>query len=424
MTINPKTIDHTNLKTDASEKDIEKLCNEAKEYGFGAICVYLRYVPLCKRLLKGSNVKVCTVIGFPKGIETTEQKANEAKQAVKDGADELDMVINVPALKKGDFDFVKNDISSVREACKGKILKVIIEAGLLNEDQKKKACQLSEEAGADFVKTSTGFAVDNKGNKLGATVEDVKLMKGMVGDRLGIKAAGGIKTREFAQQLIDAGATRIGASASIEIIGRSSMSNGIEKLWWKYFEFHADQRLRAFYYYLIIIGALAFAYYYCSTFNLPKDAEQIFNFRLFAPYISIFAAMVSIGFFFLEVRNVELINTGRDRLKGELQNIRGSKKGLIDSLGLFGILVFLGDFVLNYAKNKMIWLWWIFFVIGRLICPVIKHQFWLRSIYLTIFTFSFLITIKIYTCLEYIWLPILVAYLSTIDINKPNLNDL
>jgi len=218
MTVDPKIIDHTNLNLEATEKDIEKLCNEAKKYDFGAVCVYPRFVPLCKKLLKATSIKVCTVIGFPKGTESAEQKVEEAKKAIKDEADELDMVINVSALKKGDFDFVKNDISSVREACKGKILKVIIEAGLLNEDQKKKACQLSEEAGADFVKTSTGFAVDDKGNKLGATVEDVKSMKSVVGDRLGIKAAGGIKTREFAQKLIDAGATRLGTSASISIV--------------------------------------------------------------------------------------------------------------------------------------------------------------------------------------------------------------
>ena len=223
MTIDPKIIDHTNLKSEATEKDIEKLCNEAKEYNFGAVCVYPKYVLLCKNLLKGSDVKVCAVIGFPKGTDTTEQKVNETKQAVKDGADELDMVINVPILKKSDFDFIKHDIAAVKNAANGRILKVIIEAGLLNDDQKKKACQLAEEAGADFVKTSTGFAVDEKGNKLGATVEDIKLMKSVVGDRLGIKAAGGIKTREFAQKLIDAGSTRIGASASIEIIaGRSA----------------------------------------------------------------------------------------------------------------------------------------------------------------------------------------------------------
>lgn len=218
MAINPKIIDQTNLNSEATGKDIEKLCNEAKEYGFGAVCVYPKYIPLCKKLLKGTSVKICAVIGFPKGTESTEQKVKEAKKAIQDGADELDMVINVPALKKNDFEFVRNDIAAVKKIANGKLLKVIIEAGLLSNDQKIKACQLAEEAGADFVKTSTGFAVDEKGNKLGATVEDVKLMKSVVGNKLGIKAAGGIKTKEFAQQLIDAGATRIGASASIDIV--------------------------------------------------------------------------------------------------------------------------------------------------------------------------------------------------------------
>lgn len=218
MKIDPKIIDHTNLKPEATKKEIEELCNEAKEYGFGAVCIYPKYIPLCKKLLKGTPVKVCAVIGFPKGTESTEKKAKEAEKAIQDGADELDMVINVPALKNNDNEFVKNDIAAVRRIAKNKLLKVIIEAGLLNKDQKIRACQLAEEAGADFVKTSTGFALDEKGNKLGATVEDVKLMKSVVGNKLGIKAAGGIKTKKFAQQLIDAGATRIGSSNSINLI--------------------------------------------------------------------------------------------------------------------------------------------------------------------------------------------------------------
>lgn len=220
MSIDPKIIDHTNLKPETTEKDIEKLCKEAKEYDFGAVCIYPKYVSLCKKILKDTSVKVCTVIGFPKGIETTEQKVKETERAIQDGADELDMVINIDTIKRNDFDCVKSDIASVRKISEGKILKVIIEAGILNNDQKVKACQLAMESGADFVKTSTGFAVDKEGRKLGATVEDVRLMKSVVGDKLGIKAAGGIKTPEFAKELIDVGATRIGASASIEIIAK------------------------------------------------------------------------------------------------------------------------------------------------------------------------------------------------------------
>jgi deoxyribose-phosphate aldolase len=218
MAIDPRIIDHTNLQLDADDKDIEKLCNEAKEHGFGAVCVRPNFVPVAKNLLKSTSIKVCTTIGFPTGLETTKEKVKEAKIAIKDGADELDMVMNIEALKANDLSYVKEDISSVKEACNGRILKVIIEAGLLSKDQKIKACQLAEEAGADFVKTSTGFAIGMDGEKLGATVEDVKLMKSVVGDRLGIKAAGGIRSAEFAQELIDAGATRLGCSASISIV--------------------------------------------------------------------------------------------------------------------------------------------------------------------------------------------------------------
>jgi len=209
MNINPKIIDHTNLKLDATEKDIEKLCIEAKKYGFGTVCIRPNYVALAKNFLKDTPVKVCTVIGFHTGLNSTEEKVKEAEKAIIDGADELDMVINLDALKSDEFDYVKNDISSVKKVAKDKILKVIIEAGVLSKKQKKKACQLAEDAGADFVKTSTGFAKDEKGNKLGATIKDVELIKSVVGNRLGIKAAGGISTSDFTQKLIEAGATRI-----------------------------------------------------------------------------------------------------------------------------------------------------------------------------------------------------------------------
>lgn len=360
MSISPKIIDHTNLNADATDKDIEKLCEEAKQYGFGTVCVYSKYVPLCRNLLKGTQVKICSVIGFPKGTESTKQKVNEAEQAVKDGADELDMVIDVPALKKGEYDHVKNDIAAVKNAAKGKLLKVIIEAGMLNDDQKRKACQLAEQGGADYVKTSTGFAADDKGNKLGATVEDVRVMKEVVGNRLGIKAAGGIKTSEYAQQLIDAGATRIGATASIALVEDKYMSENVKELWWKYFEFHADQRLRAFYFFLIIIGALSVAYYTCLRDCYLRD---------FAPNMCLLSMFTALGFFFLEIRNVQLVNTGREALKRLMPEIEGSDSGL------------------NKAWGSMHYLRYIPFPgwVRSMFFPFIRHQFWLRLIYLIVF---------------------------------------
>lgn len=308
MNINPKIIDHTNLKLDATEKDIEKLCNEAKKYGFGAVCIRPNYVTLAKNLLKNTPVKICTVIGFHTGLHPTEKKIEEAERAIKNGADELDMVININTLKSNDFDYVKNDISSVRKVAKDKILKVIIEVGVLTNNQKRKACHLVEEAGGDFVKTSTGFVKDKKGNKLGATIEDVKLIKSVVGDRLEIKAAGGISTSIFAQKLIEAGATRIGASASIAIVSNQGKKENLTteqqlEYAWKWFEFHADQRLRAFYYYLIIIGALAFGY-----LSVKQGSEQV---QKITPLLCGFGIIVSFAFMCLEIRNHELVNIGR-----------------------------------------------------------------------------------------------------------------
>lgn len=206
-------IDHTLLKADATENAIRKLCGEAKEYEFAAVCVNPYYVKLANSLLKDSNVKVATVIGFPLGANTSEIKAFEAENAIKNGADEVDMVINIGALKNKDYDLVKEDIKAVVNAAKDKALvKVIIETCLLTEEEKIMACKLSEEAGANYVKTSTGFSTG------GATVEDVKLMKEVVGDRLKIKASGGIRDYEKAKAMVDAGASRIGASASIDIV--------------------------------------------------------------------------------------------------------------------------------------------------------------------------------------------------------------
>lgn len=208
-----KAIDHTLLKPDASKAGIRKLCKEAALYGFKAVCVNPSHVVLCKELLKGTDVKVATVVGFPLGANTTETKVFETKDSVLKGADEIDMVINIGAIKEGDYKLVEDDIKAVVDACRGQaIVKVIIETCLLTDDEKRKACELSMSAGAHFVKTSTGFSTG------GATVEDVALMKSVVGDNLEVKASGGVRDRETAIKMIEAGATRIGTSSGIKII--------------------------------------------------------------------------------------------------------------------------------------------------------------------------------------------------------------
>jgi deoxyribose-phosphate aldolase len=207
-------IDHTLLKADATRDQIAQLCYEARKYGFAAVCVNPTHVKLCSQLLQGSAVHVCTVVGFPLGATPPEVKAYEAQQAIDDGATEVDMVINVGALKSKDYALVEQDIATVARACHagGAILKVIIEAALLSDEEKVIACQLAKAAGADYVKTSTGFGPG------GATVHDVNLMRRAVGPELGVKAAGGIKSYEDAQAMIAAGATRIGASAGVRIV--------------------------------------------------------------------------------------------------------------------------------------------------------------------------------------------------------------
>jgi deoxyribose-phosphate aldolase len=209
-----RLIDHTLLKPDATQAQVAQLCHEARQYSFAAVCVNPTHVRLCTDLLKGSDVAVCTVVGFPLGATPPEVKAYEAQQAIDDGATEVDMVINVGALKGGEFDLVERDIAMVaRTSHNGAALcKVIIEAALLTEPEKVKACELAKKAGADYVKTSTGFGPG------GATVADVALMRGVVGPKMGVKAAGGIRTFEDAKGMVEAGATRIGASAGIKIV--------------------------------------------------------------------------------------------------------------------------------------------------------------------------------------------------------------
>ena len=207
-----KYIDHTLLKADASIAAIKKLCAEAKEYDFASVCVNPGFVKLCAEELKGTDVKVCTVVGFPLGATSTESKVFETKQAVKDGATEIDMVINVSRLKDGDDEYVLEEIRKIRKACKGNVLKVIIETCLLTDEEKIRVCKLAKKAKATFVKTSTGFSTG------GATVHDVKLMRKAVGKKMGVKASGGIRTAEDFLAMIKAGATRVGASAGIAIM--------------------------------------------------------------------------------------------------------------------------------------------------------------------------------------------------------------
>ncbi|HSR29648.1 MAG TPA: deoxyribose-phosphate aldolase [Anaerolineae bacterium] len=213
-----KMIDHTLLKPEATQDQIAQLCYEARKYGFAAVCVNPSYVKLCSELLQGTPVHVCTVVGFPLGATPPEVKCYEAQQAIDDGATEVDMVINIGAIKSKDYALVERDIASVARVCHagGAILKVIIEAALLSDEDKVIASQLAKAAGADYVKTSTGFGPG------GATVHDVELMRRAVGPEMGIKAAGGIKTYEDARAMVSAGATRIGASAGIKILQQAA----------------------------------------------------------------------------------------------------------------------------------------------------------------------------------------------------------
>lgn len=207
-----KTIDHTLLRPDATRVQILKLCEEAKEYGFASVCVNPARIALAAEALKGTDVTPCCVVGFPLGAIPSESKAAETQVAVSNGAREIDMVINIGAAKDGDWEMVQSDIAQVKKACGEAKLKVIIETCLLTDEEKVRACRAAQAAGADFVKTSTGFS------RAGATVEDVRLMRETVGPDMGVKAAGGIHNRAQAQAMLDAGATRIGASSGIAIV--------------------------------------------------------------------------------------------------------------------------------------------------------------------------------------------------------------
>lgn len=210
-----RMIDHTLLKPEATKEQIIQLCNEAKKFHFASVCINPSYVSICAKLLRDTAVKVCTVVGFPLGATSTATKAFETEHALRDGAKEIDMVINVGMLKSGDYDYVENDIFAVVTTTRryGALVKVILETVLLTDEEKIKACLLAKRAGADFVKTSTGFA------KGGATVGDIALMRKVVGTAMGVKASGGVRTREEALAMVASGADRIGASASVKIVG-------------------------------------------------------------------------------------------------------------------------------------------------------------------------------------------------------------
>jgi len=208
-----KMIDHTLLKADATKEQVKILCEEAKQYSFASVCVNPTWVHYASELLAGTEVEVCTVIGFPLGATTSATKAFETTNAIENGATEVDMVINIGALKDKNYDLVKEDIKAVVDAAKGKALtKVIIETSLLTDEEKEKACVLAVEAGTDFVKTSTGFSTG------GATVEDIALMRKTVGPDIGVKASGGVRSSEDTEKMIAAGATRIGASSGVAIV--------------------------------------------------------------------------------------------------------------------------------------------------------------------------------------------------------------
>lgn len=205
-------IDHTLLAPDATKERIQKLCDEAKEYHFASVCINPYWVKFAHEELKGSGVNTCTVIGFPLGANATETKVFEATKAIEDGADEIDMVINIGALKDKDYDTVENEIKLLKAVAGEHVLKVIIECCLLTDEEKVKACELAKDAKADFVKTSTGFS------KGGATVEDVALMRKTVGPEMGVKASGGVRTKEEMKAMVEAGATRIGTSHGVDLV--------------------------------------------------------------------------------------------------------------------------------------------------------------------------------------------------------------
>jgi deoxyribose-phosphate aldolase len=314
-------IEHTLLKPNATIKEVIKLCDEAKRFQFRGVCVNPIFVEEAKKQLKGTNCLVVTVIGFPLGGSLTAIKVEETKQVIELGANEVDMVIALSALKNGEYKAVYQDIKSIVDVAGSIPVKVILESGLLEVNEKIAACLLADRAGAAFVKTATGFSSE------GATIEDVRLMRAVVGNKLGIKAAGGIRNFQTARAMIKAGAIRLGCSKSVTIVTESIdvnvhskehyrlKTNEIAfKYAWDWFSYHANQRLNAFHFFLIIIGFVVVGYF------KSMELEQVY----FSFLICLFGALASIAFWFLDIRNEELVNCGRYALD-ELEEQFGLK---------------------------------------------------------------------------------------------------
>ncbi len=306
-------IEHTLLNPDATRKDIIRLCNETKHHGFHGVCVNPIFVKDAHQKLKETNCLVVSVVGFPLGANLTSTKVEETKQVINLGASEIDMVIAIGALKEHDYKKVYEDIRGVVEAADQVLVKVIIEACLLEKSEKIAACLLALQGGAAFVKTSTGF------NSKGATIEDVTLMRAVVKDRMGIKAAGGIRDFETARALLEAGANRLGCSKSIAIVTGSvqdeqhdiqlsepSKSEIAFNYAWNWFSYHASQRFNAFNFFLVIIGFVVVGY--SQSIQLGEEGQ------LLGFFLGLFGVLTSIAFIILDIRNEELVNCGRDAL--------------------------------------------------------------------------------------------------------------
>lgn len=390
-------IEHTLLKPDATLKEVIRLCDEAKRFQFRGICVNPIFVEEAQQQLTGTNCLVVTVVGFPLGGSLTAIKVEETKQVIRLGANEVDMVIALGALKDGDYKTVYQDIQAVVEAAGSIPVKVILEAGLLEVNEKIAACLLADRAGAAFVKTSTGF-----GSK-GATIENVRLMRAVVGNRLGIKAAGGIRNFQTARAMIKAGATRLGCTTSVAIVTESTHNevyndqpsepntNEIAlKYAWDWFSYHANQRLNEFHFFLIIIGFVIIGYFKSMELELAY----------FSFLIGLFGALASIAFWFLDIRNEELVNCGRyalDELEKqvglEIRKYDDQRMCLKKSLDPISSL--LPTCLLSSAVTHRFWL--------RLIMLLTSFAFMFAAFYAlreplgSIFTFFLIVSAEMFT---------------------------
>lgn len=372
-------IEHTLLNPDATRKDIIRLCDEAKQYGFRGVCVNPVFVKNAHQELKGTNCLAVSVVGFPLGANLTITKVEETKQVINLGTAEVDMVIAIGALKEHNYKKVYEDIRAVVEAASQTPVKVIIEAGLLEKNEKIAACLLALRGGAAFVKTSTGF------NSKVATVEDVKLMRAVVEDKIGIKAAGGMRNFKTARALLEAGANRLGCSASITIVTESIQNEQHNlqvseppkseiafKYAWDWFSYHAAQRLNAFHFFLIIIGFVVIGY--------SKSMELGQKGQLLGVFLGLFGALTSIAFMILDIRNTELVNCGR----AALDNLEGK----------VGLTIRRDDKTREYFLTGCP-------ILKPLLKPIVNHGFWFRLIQL-LTSIAFLFA-AIYALRGFVW---------------------